>query len=394
MSDISFEKLEKYQELEYYENAINNGLNARTKKPLDSKTKISYITYIRKMRECLDCNLAVSLKDPDLVMKKLNAAFEKSVVKKSLTALQCVIRSNTPLNSFIDVKHWSEIHNKYSYNDKEESSKNDSKGEDWPSYEEILSIARSLNDDEPNQCYDKILLLLYTVVPPQRNDYWKLHLINNNELPETENYLVLDQKMIVLKNYKTFSTYGTMMILLPDEIMKVIHKSLIKNKRKYLFTQRKRGITDKPYKNADSFDDWANRTLRFYIKKNINLTKLRTIFADSLSVNRKGRSKFEQDLISHAMTHSFETHEIYYHSLKHFDVSNNKIIKPIKIAKLNINPLTIQINECVIIFADNMKIHQKLSSEKTIDQSWQQKHISSSVEELIVKIDNYLTEPI
>ena len=116
-----------------------------------------------------------------------------------------------------------------------ENVKSDKENDNWISYEEINSILENLKkskDDvkltdrqklDANQKY--IILRLYTDLPPVRNDYAFTKIFKNlDSVPDNEkdNYMLLDDKILILRNYKTYKFYGEKKIIIPNSLLQVI----------------------------------------------------------------------------------------------------------------------------------------------------------------------------
>ena len=91
--------------------------------------------------------------------------------------------------------------------------------------EERIKTSESLTERQVldlNQRY--VVIKLYTILPPVRNDYAFTKIIRKPKEPEkeTDNYFNLKTKKLVLKKYKTHKFYGDKTIDIPDELVKII----------------------------------------------------------------------------------------------------------------------------------------------------------------------------
>lgn len=123
--------------------------------------------------------------------------------------------------------------------DKEDSSKKSERQEaNWLSWEVVKSHEKRLMDDiskfeslkelTPAQ-YDTVLSLvvlsLYTMIPPRRNqDYQYMYVVKKEADAKEDdmNYLVLDSKKFIFNKYKTAKTHGKQTFDIPDELMDII----------------------------------------------------------------------------------------------------------------------------------------------------------------------------
>ena len=83
-----------------------------------------------------------------------------------------------------------------------------------------------------------LVLSLYTLHAPRRNNDYSLMKISNNMSDDKFNYLDMDKKQFIFNNYKTQGKYNSVILPIEDELMQVIslyisnhpEKSKLKNK--------------------------------------------------------------------------------------------------------------------------------------------------------------------
>ena len=109
------------------------------------------------------------------------------------------------------------------------------------SLEELISIMRNINMSDYKSTMIKLLLAMYTLNPPLRNDYYNVKINDGNN----SNYIDLKNK--ILNVYCTKSK-KYQKVLLCDELIDIINESLIVLPRNYLFTK----------KNGDNFSSAAS----------------------------------------------------------------------------------------------------------------------------------------
>lgn len=78
-----------------------------------------------------------------------------------------------------------------------------------------------------------LVLNLYTMIPPIRNDFANLEIIDSEIYSDKINYINLKTKELILTNYKTVKSYGVKKLPLPDDLIKLIEK-YIKVRTTYL----------------------------------------------------------------------------------------------------------------------------------------------------------------
>ena len=107
--------------------------------------------------------------------------------------------------------------------------------------EELISIMRNINMTDYKSTMIKLLIAMYTINPPLRNDYYNVK-INDNT---SASYIDLKNKIL---NVYCLKSKKFQKVLLCDELIDIIKESLIVIPRDYLFTK----------KNGDNFSSAAS----------------------------------------------------------------------------------------------------------------------------------------
>jgi hypothetical protein len=172
-----------------------------------------------------------------------------------------------------------------------------------------LSEISKIRDVLPDDSEAKLIIALYTMIPPVRNNFYHVRLYKEQPKDDEDNYMVLnDDPALYLNKYKTAKHYDTIKIELPDQLVDLIHKSLDRNPREYLFVNKK-GL---PYENANTFNKWANTILKRVLKNpNFNLTMFRHIYISDPSVDLIHKNRGQRKEIAHDMGHSTDTQDKY-----------------------------------------------------------------------------------
>ena len=147
----------------------------------------------------------------------------------------------------------------------------------------------TMRDSLPMGSDERLLLALYTYLPPVRADYFEV-VINPSQaiISKTKrNYLILDDGshsgLLVLRNFKTAARYKMIRHELKPDLLREIAASLAVKPRKYLFVMP--SDTKQPY-DRNGFSKWANRVLQGLFKIPITLTSLRHLFISTLDFTR------------------------------------------------------------------------------------------------------------
>jgi hypothetical protein len=139
-------------------------------------------------------------------------------------------------------------------------------------------------DEEGLDIMSKLLLAMYTMIPPVRLDYYATQIVKNGETPETENYIVLGNGYaeLVIGKYKTSRKHGKIIHpRLPDELYRIIIQSLTEFPRQYLFE-----TNGKPYSSNVGFSKWSSSVLAKLFGVELNLTMVRHIYISSKDLGK------------------------------------------------------------------------------------------------------------
>lgn len=166
------------------------------------------------------------------------------------------------------------------------------------SFKEIESIRNKLEDGSDG----KLLISLYTMIPPLRADFDKVKISDETK----GNYINLNKKILVLNEYKTDKVYGKKIIKLPNNLMKQINISLEKKPRDYLFSK-----LDGTTFNSNSWTVYANRLLKKLINPKFSLTMFRHIYISRPDLNISDKTLKNKKEVADSMGHSVETQSKY-----------------------------------------------------------------------------------
>jgi integrase len=157
---------------------------------------------------------------------------------------------------------------------------------------------------------ERLLLSLYTYIPPVRADYFEVRINPPKSIIEDSksNYIVLDNEKsaLVLQDFKTAAKYKEIRHTLPPPLFQEIQQSLKDKPRNYLFVMQ----TDstRPY-DRGAFSKWANKVLSDLFKIPMTLTSLRHLFISTLDFNKTRASELEK--IGNSMGHSISMQKGY-----------------------------------------------------------------------------------
>ena len=162
------------------------------------------------------------------------------------------------------------------------------------SLEELIRIMRNINMTDYKSTMIKLLIAMYTLNPPLRNDYYNVKINDSNNL----NYIDLKNKIL---NVYCLKSKKYQKVLLCDELIDIINESLIVLPRKYLFTK----------KNGDNFSSAASLSVsllnllkEFMNDKHFSFNTFRHAYAEwSLKQDVKTRLNAADSMMHSRLTH-------------------------------------------------------------------------------------------
>jgi hypothetical protein len=174
-------------------------------------------------------------------------------------------------------------------------------------FSQIVSIRDSL----PSDSFERLLISVYTMIPPVRADYFSTQIVRGDEVPVEKNYIRIispDSVESILTDFKTAKTFKQIKNQFPPELIKELTVSLEKHPRSYLFLN----ANGKPH-SRNSFTLWSRRALTRCFGKDFTLVFFRHIYAThfvmSNDMSKVSDAKIKE--ISDKMGHSSEMFKAY-----------------------------------------------------------------------------------
>ena len=156
---------------------------------------------------------------------------------------------------------------------------------------------------------EKLLIGMYTYIPPVRADYFATQIVLYGGVQTAENAVLFgdaerSRASLLLRDFKTSHTYKKIYHpALPNELVKQVRMSLAEFPRDYLFVN----ADGQPF-TRNAFQMWANRVLSRCFGVQFTLTLFRHIYISSLG---DGIAVEELDQISRQMGHSLSMQTKY-----------------------------------------------------------------------------------
>ena len=168
-----------------------------------------------------------------------------------------------------------------------------------------------VRDELPVGSPERLLLCMYTMIPPVRADYYSCQIVNGEEEAVQPNYIrnrSPDRVESVLTDFKTAKSYGRIENVFPPELVAELMASLENTPRSYLFLN----ANGKPH-TRNSFTLWSRRCLTRVLGKDFTLVFFRHIFATHWILTHDMNVVTDAELknVSDKMGHSSEMFRAY-----------------------------------------------------------------------------------
>lgn len=251
---------------------------------LSSETKSSYEQCLRQLVSWFNGEdiLQIIAKPERLYRKLLQMYSNRGSIRKYLVACLSLFRHDSQLKIQMPKAYEElskllksvadEVNIAYKYNKPSEKQT-----EQFVDYSVALAKYEKLERGTP----EAILLGLYVLMPPKRNDYWDAKVyMHTSPIADTGNYFIIDQRenaeackqsWLIMNDYKTAGSYGQLREMIPDRLAYEIKLSIKRHPRQYLFVNR----SNHPYNSPNTFCKFATERLSTIFGKHVTLTMFR-----------------------------------------------------------------------------------------------------------------------
>jgi len=237
------------------------------------KTKETDFKNVEKIRKIIE-------------YKQDGTPYARSSSKLMLCAVMYHLKENN-----INIPEYTDLYNKYKQEIVPEHDKDDEFVE-WS----VLSL---LYKDVKN-IKDKVILALYTLFPPRRNDYTNMLVVDtfDKTKADTQNYLVVlgDTMFFVFNEYKTAKTYGSQTFSVPKELDAILRPYARVGSPLF-------DMTDK------YFSEYLARLTFSCVEKRVSINGFRHSFISHFLSGKP--TPQERQSISNMMSHSLITQILY-----------------------------------------------------------------------------------
>lgn len=283
-------------------------------KGLSENTINLYMTYLHKLN---DNNLLKNIKflrDPLIIIEKIKD-YKETTQRNIIISIVSILKLLDEKKLY-DEYYKLMIERTKTINDKPKNEKSETQKKNWMSWDDIITVyddllkklKKSKGDDRFENLLNFVVLSLYVLIPPRRNqDYLRMKITNKPE-GVNDNFLDLKKKQFVFNVYKTSKKDGQVIINIPDNLFKVI-KLYVKYHPKLDLLKKGEDIPFLVYLNGDklTLDNSITRILNKIFNKKIGASMLRHIYLS----NKYSKIINEQEKDSKMMSHNLQTQKDY-----------------------------------------------------------------------------------
>ena len=276
----------------------------------------AYLSNIRKVfKEIFNNEIDIKHFNKFVKVKKYLETLTPSTRKNVMTAIMVLLKAydtkKITLNKY--EKYFEELINNYE-NNYDKQTKSEKENKNWITQQELDKQIKELEDkinkydmskltkSQEDTIQQHLLLLLYTEIPPMRNDYAQMKVYHEKEL-KGENYIHLKKKVIILNKYKTSKTYGEKEIEIPNEIIKLIKRWIDITENEYLLIN----IRDRNPMTNNGLTKYLNKIFK---PKKVSTTLLRKLYLSEKYPVVHDRKDMKKD--AYIMGHSLDTQQGIY----------------------------------------------------------------------------------
>lgn len=266
-------------------------------KESSKKLYLSNLKRLNDNQEPTDYNF---LKNTAKILDKIQH-LKDNTKRTYLISIVSVLKDQPKFKKPFDIYYQKMM--EYNKSLKTNTTKSETQTENWMSQDEIRKLwndsllnvvqltkgKRKLESDAFETLMNFLVLSLYVLIPPRRNDYMKmLVLLEPAELKPEYNYLDVKNKQFIFQNYKTNKTYSTQTIDIPKELMDVIQLYLKFRKDKTNLMPFLVKPDGTPFESINA----VTRILNKIFKKKISVSLLRNIYlTDKYAKENKEKEK-------------------------------------------------------------------------------------------------------
>ena len=203
----------------------------------DSSIKL-YLRTLEKLNDNKPLKNLNFLKNSDKIMKSIEH-LKPNTVRNYLIAVSSVLgldKSTKPKQKIYNTYFNLMMNMNKTLKEVEHSNtKSDTQQKNWIDWNDVIEQYNTLEqkvntfkgkkiitEAEYNTLLQYMILSLYVLLPPRRNEYRDMLIVNKVPKDTTENYLVLDTHQIIFNKYKTAKAEGSLTVDIPVALQDVL----------------------------------------------------------------------------------------------------------------------------------------------------------------------------
>ena len=244
-------------------------------------------------------------------LKTLTPATRKNVMTALIVLLKAFDIQKRTLNKY--QKYFEVLVTDYE-NNYDNQTKSEKENKNWITQEQLNKKIKELENkidkfdmskltkSQEDIIQQRLILILYSEIPPMRNDYAQMKVYYDKEV-KGENYIHLKKKLIVLNKYKTSKTYGEKQIEIPAKVVKIVRHWVDITGNEYLLIN----IRDRNPMTNNGLTKYLNKIFK---PKKVSTTLLRKLYLSEKYPVIHNRKDMKKD--AYIMGHSLETQQGIY----------------------------------------------------------------------------------
>ena len=275
-----------------------------------------YLSNIRKVfKEVFRNDIDIKHLNQFAKVKKYLETLTPATRKNVMTALMVLLKASDTKKGTLNKyqKYFEGLITNFE-NNYDNQTKSEKENKNWITQEQLNKKIKELENQiskynmskltksQEDNVQKHLVLILYTKIPPMRNDYAQMKVYHDKEV-EGENYINLKKKVIVLNNYKTSKTYGKKEIDIPSEVIKFVSRWVNITGNEYLLIN----IRDRNPMTNNGLTKYLNKIFK---PKKVSTTLLRKLYLSEKYPVIHNRKDMKKD--AYVMGHSLETQQGIY----------------------------------------------------------------------------------